>query len=137
MTTPAPRPAGDPPAHMTRPEAIALIRRKLASLSDGEHCACTTAARLGGFCGGFRQLSDAEFRRRFDWIAHTRPHATRAELEALVSEYHLGRQEVGGFAVCCDAETREHCACDGWNAFDNAALQKFVREFTGLDVLVG
>ena len=126
-----------PPQHLTRPQAIEIIRRKLASLSDAEHCACTTVARLGGFCGGFRQLSDAEFRKRFDWIARSRPHATRAELESLVSQYHLGRQEVGGFAVCCDAETREHCACDGWNAFDNTALAKFVREFTGLDVFVG
>jgi hypothetical protein len=130
-------PVAPPERHLTRPEAIALLRQKLVSLCDSEHCACTTVARLGGFCGGFRNLSDAEFRGRFDWIAGKRPHATRAELEDLVSQYHLARQEVGGFAVCCDAETKEHCACDGWNAFDNAALSKFVREFTGLDVLVG
>ncbi len=132
-----PLPAVPPIRHLTRPEAIALLRQKLVSLCDSEHCACTAVARLGGFCGGFRDLTDAEFRRRFHWIARTRPQATRPELEELVSQYHLARQEVGGFAVCCDTETREHCACDGWNSFDNAALSRFVREFTGLDVLVG
>ena len=132
--TPAPAPLE---RHLTRPEAIAILREKLVSLCDAEHCACTTVARLGGFCGGFRNLSDAEFRRRFDWIARTRPQATRSELEALVSQYHLARQEVTGLPVCCDTETREHCACDGWNSFDNATLSRFIREFTGLDVLVG
>jgi hypothetical protein len=132
-----PEPAASAGPHVSRPEAIALIRAKLASLCDSEHCACAAAARMGKFCHGFRDLSDDEFRRRFDWISRPRPHATRQELEALVSLYHLGRQEVGGFAVCCDAETREHCACDGWNMFDDAALQAFVRELTGKDVVVG
>lgn len=124
-------------ARVSRPEAIALLRSRLAALCDSEHCACAAAARLNGFCRGFRDLSDQEFRQRFDWIARPRPHASRQELEALVSLYHLGRQEVGGFAVCCDAETREHCACDGWNTFDDSTLESFVRELTGRNVIIG
>lgn len=113
---------------LSRPGAIELLRSKLQSLCDDEHCACAAAAHLGVFCQGFRKLSDADFRKRFDWIARKRPKATRAELEKLVSYYHLGRQEVTGAAICCDAETREHCACDGWNMFDNSQLETFCRE---------
>ena len=62
---------------------------------------------------------------------------TRSELEHVVSLYHLGRQEVRGAALCCDVETREHCACDGWNRFDNAALESFCLELTGRRVEIG
>jgi hypothetical protein len=121
---------------LRRPEAIELIRAKLEALTDREHCVCDAAGRLGIFCGGFRGLSDAQFRKRFDWIAHTRPDASRAELERLVSLYHAGRQEVTGARLCCDLETREHCACDGWNAFDNRALERLCRDLAGRDVKI-
>jgi hypothetical protein len=123
--------------HLSRAQAIDRIREKLKALVDEEHCACAVAARFGFFCGGFRGLPDDDFRRRFAWIARARPHASREQLEALVSLYHLGRQEVGNAAVCCDVETREHCACDGWNMFDNRALEKFVLELTGVSVSIG
>ena len=123
--------------HVSRPQAIERIREKLKSLTDGEHCACAVAARLNVFCGGFRALSDGEFRTRFSWISRKRPRASRGELERLVSLYHLGRQECGQAALCCDVETREHCACDGWNRFDNLELEKFVHELTGASAVVG
>jgi hypothetical protein len=116
---------------LSRPKAIEVLREKLKNQCDEEHCACAAAAHLGVFCQGFRKLSDAEFRKRFDWIARKRPKAPRAELERLVSLYHLGRQEVTGTAICCDLETREHCACDGWNMFDNQQLEKFCLELAG------
>ena len=127
------------PAHpktLTRPQAIDLLRDKLLLFTDPEHCLCEVAGRLGIFCQGFRNLSDAEFRKRFDWIARTRPKASRAELEHLVSLYHGGRQEVASARICCDLETREHCACDGWNAFDNAELERLCRHLTGIDVQI-
>ena len=123
--------------HLSRPQAIDRIREQLKALADDEHCACAVAAGFGIFCGGFRALSDDEFRRRFAWIATKRPQASREQLKALVSLYHLGRQEVRNAALCCDVETREHCACDGWNMFDNRALEKFVLELTGRPVQVG
>ena len=125
------------PLHMSRPQAIAAIRERLQKMCDEEHCACSAAAHLGVFCQGFRGLSDAQLRQRFDWIARTRPDASREELERLVSLYHLGRQEVGGFAICCDAETRDHCGCDGWNMFDNSSLEKTYKELTGRDAVIG
>ena len=123
--------------HLTRPQAIERIRGALLTRAGEEECACGVAARVGVFCQGFQALDDREFRKRFNWIAAKRPKATRSELEHLVSLYHLGRQEVRGAALCCDVETREHCACDGWNRFDNEALEKFCFELTGRTVRIG
>ena len=125
------------PLHLTRPQAIAAIRERLAKLCDEEHCACSAAAHLGVMCKGFAAMSDAQLRKRFDWIACHRPEASRAELERLVSLYHIGRQEVGGFTLCCDAETRDHCGCDGWNQFDNARLAETYKELTGREAIIG
>jgi hypothetical protein len=122
---------------LSRPQAIDRIRRILNALQDEERCACAIASRYGLFCQGFVNLSDAEFRQRVSWIARKRPRATREELEKLVSQYHLARQEVTGTAVCCDAETREHCACDGWNGFDNRTLEESCLKLTGRPVKIG
>lgn len=122
---------------LSRPQAIERIRGALLTRAGEEECACCVAARFGVFCRGFQSLSDREFRSRFDWIARSRPQATRAELEHVAGLYHLGRQEVTGAALCCDVETREHCVCDGWNRFDNATLEKFCLELTGRSVRIG
>ena len=121
---------------VTRPEAIARIRGRLKSYSDGGHCACAAAAHLGTLCGGFRKFSDEQLRSRFDWIARSRPDASREELERLIGLYHVSRCEVTGADVCCDVETREHCGCDGWNMFENAALEKAYEELTGWPIRI-
>jgi hypothetical protein len=121
---------------MSRPEAIELLHAKLEGMTDREHCLCEAAGRLGIFCGGFRGLSDEQFRQRFDWIARKRPGASREDLESLVSLYHAGRQEVAGARLCCDVETREHCACDGWNGFDNQELERLCRDVAGRNVRI-
>lgn len=123
--------------HLSRPDAIAELRTKLQSLTDSEHCVCAVAERLGFPCHGFSQLSDAEFFKRFDWIARTRPHASRKELEEYVNLYLLGRQEATGAALACDVETREHDLCGGWNTFDNRQLEEFFREVFGRSVSIG
>jgi hypothetical protein len=119
------------PERLTRPQAIQRIRETLGALTNEENCTCAVAARYGVLCGGFTKLPDREFRSRFAWIANKRRGATRDELEHLVSAYHMGRQQLKHDAICCDTETREHCVCDGWNQFDNAALEKFCLEITG------
>ena len=116
---------------LTRPEAVAVLRERLKALCDDDQCACAATARWNVFCGGFRALTDRELRGRFPWIAHSRPEASREELERLGSLYHLGRQEVSGLELCCDVETREHCGCDGWNRFDNRTLEGALLELTG------
>jgi hypothetical protein len=119
---------------LSRPRAIEQIRSVLQALTDDERCACVIAGRYGLFCKGFARLSDQELRDHFPWISRRRPKATRQEIEALASSYHLGRQQVTGAAVCCDVETRDHCGCDGWNSFDNRTLERFVLELTGRPV---
>jgi hypothetical protein len=125
------------PERVTRPQAISRIRDTLGALANEENCTCAVAARYGVLCGGFARLPESEFRSQFAWIAGKRPEATREELEKLVSAYHLGRQQLKGDAICCDVETREHCVCDGWNQFDNVALEKFCLEITGSRILIG
>jgi hypothetical protein len=116
---------------MTRPQAIERIRRCLSAGETDQQCACVVASRYGVFCGGFSKLSDKEFRQRYHWIVRKRPGASREELERLASLYHIGRQQVTGSAVCCDVETREHCGCDGWNAYDSRTLESVCFDLTG------
>ena len=125
------------PEHLSRPEAIALLREKLASLTDAEHCVCTVAQRLGLPCQGFAALPDKEFKNRFAWIAEKRPHASREEMNDLANLYVLGRQEATGAVVACDVETREHDLCGGWNTFDNETLAKFFGNVFGRTVEIG
>ena len=131
----APQPMTQP-EKLSRPKAIEILRAKLKSLCTDETCVCAAAASYGVFCKGHSGLSDEAFKKRFDWIARNRPKATRPELERLVSLYHLGRQEVTGAEICCDAETREHCACDGWNMFDNSQIEKFCLEVAGRSIRI-
>lgn len=126
-----------PPERLSRPAAIARVRATLAALTDDENCACAVAGRYGVLCGGFTKLPDEDFKSRFAWIANKRRGATREELERCVSLYHLGRQETRGAAICCDVETRDHCACDGWNQFDNTDVERFCLEITGSSVSIG
>ncbi len=138
METPPPQPALPVAAErLSRPEVIGRLREKLQSLTDPEHCVCAVATRLGFPCHGFSQLSDDEFRERFDWIAKTRPHATRQELEEYANLYLLGRQAATGATLACDVETREHDLCGGWNSFENDRLEEFYREVFGRPVRIG
>ena len=123
--------------HLSRPQAIEVLREKLKSLTDEDHCMCAAAARMGIFCRGFARLSDEQFRKRFHWIVSRRPGIPRKDLEELVNLYHLGRQEVTGAAICCDLETREHTGCDGWNTFDNVTLEAFFQEIVGRPARIG
>ena len=123
--------------HLSRPQAIERLRTVMKSLTDEENCMCTAAARLGILCGGLTGLTDAEFFRRFGWIARKRPGTPREELERVVSLYHCGRQQATGAEICCDVETREHAACDGWNTFDNRFLEEFYTKLTGHRARIG
>src|SRR6266511_3272463 len=122
---------------LSRPQAIDEIRRIMNALPQDDMCACAIAARYGIFCQGFARYSDEELKQRFGWIARPRPKVSRAELERLASAYHRGRQEVTGAETCCDVETREHCGCDGWNTFDNTALEDFYQTLTGRSCQIG
>jgi len=123
--------------HLSRPEAIARLRERLASFSDKDHCVCETVGRLGIFCGGFKRMPDAEFNKRFQWIAIRHRGEPRQSLEALAGLYHEARQETTGAAICCDVETKEHGGCDGWNQFDGEALERFHLALIGSPIKIG
>jgi hypothetical protein len=125
------------PEHISRPQAIGLLRDKLTSLTDAEHCVCSIAQRLGLPCQGFAALPDPEFKKRFSWIAEKRPGASRAEMNELANLYLLGRQEATHLPLACDVETREHDLCGGWNTFDNETLEKFFGNVFGRPVKIG
>ena len=122
---------------LSRPEAIERMRAMLKRLTTEDECLCSVAGRLGIFCKGFKQYSDEELKKRFDWIARRRPGATREALEELANLYYLGRAEVTGAPICCDLETREHAACDGWNRFTNKELEGFYLTLLGQPVSIG
>lgn len=129
--------APEVPQRFSRPEALARLRTKLLTLIDDEHCVCAVASRVGLACGGFSQYSDDELRSRFPWIAEKRPGASRAELEEAANAFLLARQEATGAVLACDVETREHDFCDGWNAFDNSALEVLYGKVFGRAVRIG
>ena len=116
---------------VSRPEAISLLREHLKALAGQDHCVCQVVGELGIFCKGFKGLPDKDLKERFGWISRHNPGSGREKLEQLASLYHQGRQEATGAEICCDVETREHVGCDGWNSFDNTALERFHLTLTG------
>jgi hypothetical protein len=130
-------PPEEAPQQLSRPQAIERMRAMLKRLTDEDQCLCAVVGRLGIFCKGFKQYSDAELKQRFDWIARKRPHATREQLEELANLYYIGRGEATGAAIACDFETREHAGCDGWNNFTNQELEGFYRTLVGQPVRIG
>jgi hypothetical protein len=125
------------PKKLSRPEAIARLRERLKALADEDSCVCKAVGELGIFCEGFKRLSDEQIRTQFDWIARRRPGTPREKLEELANLYHSGRKEATGAEICCDLETREHVACDGWNGFDNRRLEGFYLSLLGEVVQIG
>jgi hypothetical protein len=127
---------GRSPEHLSRPEAIDRLRTVLVHLAGEGQCVCSAVGSLGVFCQGFNRFTDAELREQLDWIVRKRAGAPRETLENVAALYHLGRLEATGKEICCDVETRDHVVCDGWNTFDNAALERFHLAMLGQPVKI-
>jgi hypothetical protein len=108
---------------VTREEAIAKLREKLWSMTGEDECACVSTARRGVFCQGLNRLGDGELHARYAWLGKNRPSFSRRQLEDLVVAHHTSRVESTHSGICCDVETRERGACEGWDMFDNPALE--------------
>jgi hypothetical protein len=106
-------------------------------MTDDEHSMCDVAAERGMYCGGFRRLSDEEFRERYDWLVNHNPKASRKEIEELANQWQLARQIVDRVPLSCDAQLREHDTCNGWNEFTNAELERFCREILHKNARIG
>ena len=119
-----------------RNDAIARLRRELLELTDEENSICKVAAEKGLFCRGFLRYSDAELRKRYDWIADRRPDLTREELEVIANDWQLAQQEVFELPIACDVQLRVHDTCRGWNDFTNEQLAKFYGQITGQEIAI-
>ncbi|MCK6551503.1 hypothetical protein L6R52_37045 [Myxococcota bacterium] len=121
---------------LVRGDAIADIRRELLRLVDDEHSVCEVAAEKGILCRGFRQFSDEELARRYDWISKRRHPKTREELETLANRWQLARQFVLDQRIACDVQLEDRDTCDGWDTFSNRMIERYYRELCGEDVTV-
>jgi hypothetical protein len=122
--------------HLSRPEVIDRLRAVLVRLAGEGQCVCSAVGQLGIFCQGFNRYTDPELREQLDWIVRKRAGASRETLESVAALYHLGRLEATGKEICCDVETRDHVVCDGWNSFDNSALERFHLAMVGQPVKI-
>ena len=121
---------------VTRNDAIARLRRELIELTDSENSICKVAAEKNCFCRGFQRYSDAELRKRYDWIADRRPDLSRDELEVIANDWQLAQQEVFELPIACDVQQRVHDTCRGWNDFTNEQLAKFFGQVTGEEISI-
>lgn len=122
--------------HMTRTEAINLLRQELLKLSEPDHSICAVAARKGIFCKGFAQDSTRDLFKKYDWLVKTLNIRTRAELEKIADLWQLTRQQVHGQSCACDVQTTERDTCLGWDTFSDADLVHFILELTGKNVAI-
>lgn len=119
-----------------RQDAIARLRKELLRFTDEENSVCKVAAERGIFCDGFHRYSDAELRKRYDWIADRRPNLNREELETIANDWQLAQQEVFELPIACDVQQRVHDTCRGWNDFTNEQLARFYQQLTGEEISI-
>jgi hypothetical protein len=121
---------------LKRQDAIRELRDHLLSLVDDDHTICEVVATMGILCKGLSRLSDEELRQRFDWIARTRPGASRRKLEEAALRYKLARQEVLCVESTCDASVIDRDTCLGWDEFTDADLVRFFHDWFSQDVQI-
>ena len=124
------------PVLLTRPQAIAVLRKGLERLGDPEHSTCYVAAERGIFCRGFRRFDDHEFHRRWSPVLGESTHLNRRQVERLADLWELCEQVRQGARITCDARAASPGPCRGWFEFSDAALGRFCSEFLGRDVTV-
>lgn len=120
----------------SRTGLIDLLRQELLKRAGDDVSACKVAAEQGIFCHGFARYTEAELRRRYEWIVRRRPEMTREELEEIADRWQLARQDVEGIPIACDVQQKVHDTCRGWDDFSNEELSRFYFEMTGTDIVV-
>lgn len=120
----------------SRTGLIDLLRQELLKRAGDDVSACKVAAEQGIFCHGFARYTEAELRRRYEWIVRRRPEMTREEVEEIADRWQLARQDVEGIPIACDLQQKVHDTCRGWDDFSNEELSRFYFEMTGRDIVV-
>jgi hypothetical protein len=124
------------PKVISRIEAIGRLRHHLKTLTDDEHSMCQVAAKKGIFCRGFARWSDEELKKHFAGLVRQRPKMNRWQLEELANRWELARQVVQNVTLACDAQTKEHDTCRGWDDFSNQELERFCADLLAMDAVV-
>jgi hypothetical protein len=114
-----------------RAQAVADIRESLLRLVDDDHSMCQVAAQKGILCHGFSQWSFEDLKKCYGWIADSRPHVTRSELEHLANAWQLARQQVFDTRISCDTQSVEHDTCLGFDGWSDAQIARFHAEICG------
>jgi hypothetical protein len=122
--------------HMSRREAVDLLRERFAEMVDDDHSLCEVAARHHIFCQGFAQWSFDELKEHYRWLVDIDPLITREELEFRANAWQLARQQILETGCPCDTQEREHDTCFGWDEFTVDQLQGFLRDIAGIEVEV-
>ncbi len=121
---------------LKRSFVIEKLREHLVGFTNGDHSICEEAARRGIFCKGFRKFTDKELREKFDWIVQSRPGIERKQLEELINQYELARQEVHKVPIACDAAAIDHDMCLGWNEFSDTDLVRFYKNWFNEEISI-
>jgi hypothetical protein len=124
------------PKVLSRDQAIRALRHYLVKLTDEDTSICQVASRKGIFCGGFQQWTDAQFREKYSILVAKRPGLTRRQLEYLANTWQLARQIVDNVSLSCDAQSKEHDTCNGWDSFTDDDLRRFCKEILGAEVTI-
>jgi len=122
--------------HISRSEAVDLLRGRLTDLVDDDHSLCEVVARHKIFCKGFAQWSFDELKTRYAWLVESDPGTTRGELEDRANAWQLARQQLLETSIPCDTQEQEHDTCFGWDEFTVEQLQEFLHDLADLDVEV-
>jgi len=121
---------------LKRSFVIDKLREFLVNFTDDDHSMCEEAARRGILCKGFRKFTTPELKQKFDYMVKHRPAITRPQLEELINQYELARQEVHHVPLACDAATIDQDLCMGWNEFSNEDLARFYQNWYGEEITV-
>ncbi len=109
-----------------RSEAIAALRTELLKHAKADESLCEVASKEGIFCKGFKQFSDEELFKQYDWMAKKLNITSREDLETYANLWQVSQQQTTGLATACDVQCEEHDTCNGWDTFNNAKLALFM-----------
>jgi hypothetical protein len=121
---------------ISRETAVARLRRCLIELKEPGKSMCEIAAARNILCGGFHRYTDERLRELYRPMVSLDADASRGEIEQKANEWQLARTAMEGTHLACDVQYRFYETCRGWDDFTNEALEDFLLEIAGEQVVV-